>query len=402
MPENASIIFVDDDQNVLNGLRRRLRIKRPKWTMRFFPSAEEALAALDKTPADVVISDMRMPNMDGAEFLRIVSHRFPQMARILLSGYADEISIRNSTSITHHFLSKPAGDVEIIHAIERGMILRRYLHDPILTKILDRAPDDVIWSPIFRHLNSLLQGRERDTTAGLSAFVRDHPVFYELIHQMGRHEDLVKPSEAHTFSEMIDLLGSESIKAICAIWAQLPDQIRLNPDAALSALERPLILGQLAAHIARHSARSDMEIDQIRAAALLCHNGEVVLERLAPLQFAASRTRADSDPCDIISAEIAEIGVAHPAVSALICAVWGFPHEIIENVAFHHRPESAPTGTSNSLLIVYAAQYFARKLGRHRTERAEKYDLAVSYIRKCNAQMLWPTWEKLCRDCAPI
>ncbi|MHC8491595.1 response regulator [Thalassospira sp. SM2505] len=66
MPENASIIFVDDDPNVLRGLRRRMMGQRPSWSLRFYESAEQALAGMDEQEADVVISDMRMPSMDGA------------------------------------------------------------------------------------------------------------------------------------------------------------------------------------------------------------------------------------------------------------------------------------------------------------------------------------------------
>ncbi len=68
MLENTSVIFVDDDPNVLRGLRRRMIGQRPNWSLRFYDSAEQALVGLEEQPTDVVISDMRMALMDGAEF----------------------------------------------------------------------------------------------------------------------------------------------------------------------------------------------------------------------------------------------------------------------------------------------------------------------------------------------
>ena len=60
------VLFVDDEPRVLDGLRRMLRTKRDQWQMRFVASGAEALAALAGEPADVLITDMRMPEMDGA------------------------------------------------------------------------------------------------------------------------------------------------------------------------------------------------------------------------------------------------------------------------------------------------------------------------------------------------
>lgn len=398
MTQHASIIFVDDDPNVLRGLRRRMLSKRPNWHLRFYESAEQALVGLEEQPADVVISDMRMPSMDGAEFLRIVAKRFPQTSRILLSGYADEIAIQNGAAATHHFLTKPCSDNDIIHAAERGLILNGYLRDPLLVDLLSRVPADLMWPSTFRRLHTILQFSGPSSHAELNEFAHDHPALTALAVELAQREELI-PNGAHPdFITLLKILGIETIKALCALWCELGQPNNFDSDWINIAIHRPLVLGQMAANIARLRNLAPETVDQIRAAALLCHIGNVIIAHVLPDQLAASRRRADTDNCDIISAEISEMGFAHPAVSACISACWGFPHQITENIAFHHRPESAPTTKSESLLIVYAAQHFARKAGVDGATRAQKYDLASSYIIKCGAAADWPLWERTCLE----
>ena len=80
------ILFVDDEPNVLQGLRRMLHPLRHEWEMAFAGSGQEALEHLEHTPCDVVVSDMRMPGMDGAQLLAHIQLQYPHIVRLVLSG----------------------------------------------------------------------------------------------------------------------------------------------------------------------------------------------------------------------------------------------------------------------------------------------------------------------------
>ena len=83
------ILFVDDEVMILKGLQLMLRSMRGEWEMEFVESAEAALRVLSQRTFDVIVSDMRMPGMNGAELLAEVMKRFPATVRLILSGYAN-------------------------------------------------------------------------------------------------------------------------------------------------------------------------------------------------------------------------------------------------------------------------------------------------------------------------
>ena len=89
MTPTKKVLFVDDEAHLLEGLKRLLRPQRKEWDMFFALGAEEALALLERTPVDVVVTDMRMPGMDGATLLQRVHDSHPSVMRIVLSGHCD-------------------------------------------------------------------------------------------------------------------------------------------------------------------------------------------------------------------------------------------------------------------------------------------------------------------------
>ena len=100
------VLFVDDERNILEGLQRTLRPLRGEWDTHYAMSGAEALEIMNATPIDLLITDIRMPEMDGVELLRIVMQRHPNT----ISAYSGEfVQLFRSKLSTH------SGDV--VHPI---------------------------------------------------------------------------------------------------------------------------------------------------------------------------------------------------------------------------------------------------------------------------------------------
>ena len=121
------ILFVDDEPNVLQGLQRMLHSMRQEWALTFVGSGEEALEALSNDSFDVIVSDIRMPQMDGIALLNEVKNRYPNVMRIILSGQSKQEHILPSVGLAHRYLSKPSSCDEIKDTIARVSGLRDLL-----------------------------------------------------------------------------------------------------------------------------------------------------------------------------------------------------------------------------------------------------------------------------------
>lgn len=112
------IMFVDDESNLLQGLKRSLRQKQKEWDISFFENGSEALECLKKSVFDVIVTDYRMPGMDGLELLEKVKMEHPDIIRILLTGQSESETFERAKELVHLYIPKPCNTDEIISHID--------------------------------------------------------------------------------------------------------------------------------------------------------------------------------------------------------------------------------------------------------------------------------------------
>lgn len=132
------LLLVDDEPNVLSGLKRSLHAMRAEWDMEFVDSANAALAALEKQPYDAIISDMRMPLMDGADLLEEVKKRYPDTVRMILSGQSSRGAVFRSISPAHQFLAKPCDPQELGSRLKQAFATRDLLSNQSVKTVVSR------------------------------------------------------------------------------------------------------------------------------------------------------------------------------------------------------------------------------------------------------------------------
>ena len=134
-----SLLFVNDEPKVLQGLQRQLHGMRNDWSMNFIHGGKAALEFISTHPLDVIVTDMIMPGVDGAELLTQVMKRHPNAVRIVLSGHADRESVLRLVGPAHQYLSKPCDSEELRSAISRAFALRELLENEPLKELAART-----------------------------------------------------------------------------------------------------------------------------------------------------------------------------------------------------------------------------------------------------------------------
>jgi response regulator RpfG family c-di-GMP phosphodiesterase len=181
VPAAPTILCVDDEPNILSSLRRLFRTKG--YAVKTADSGQAGLQILEQEHIDLVISDMRMPEMDGAKFLEHVRARWPETVRLLLTGYADVASIIDAINRgeIYRYITKPWDDNDIVllvqHALERKALEQEKARLEALTQSQNEA---------LKSLNTSLEAKVEARTAELKAtFVTSIKVFSSLIEMRG-------------------------------------------------------------------------------------------------------------------------------------------------------------------------------------------------------------------------
>ena len=228
------VVFVDDAPEVLQHLRRMLAPMQSEWEMQFFASAPPALAAIRETPCDVVVSDMTMPEMDGARFLAEVRVVCPQTIRIILSGDQSPYNYVRSASVAHRFLQKPFDITTLKSTIEQAEALRAVLGNPALRSLVSEIKTLPSLPSIYQDLMQEMQSPQASLKKAARIVAKDLGMVTKILQLVnsaffGLRTHVSDPEQA------VALLGFDTIKSLVLssqVFAQF-DQARLpsfSPD----------------------------------------------------------------------------------------------------------------------------------------------------------------------------
>ncbi|HEY3498974.1 MAG TPA: response regulator [Polyangiaceae bacterium] len=346
------ILFVDDDQYVLDALRNILRKQRNEWDMVFALGGNAALAEMEKAPFDVVVSDMRMSDMDGAALLGEVRDAFPGTARIVLSGHSEHEAVVRALPVMHQFLNKPCSTEALRGVIQRTCALQELLHEDTIRNLvgkLDRLPSP---PAIYMQLTQALADPKVNSDR-IAAIVEADPAMSAKLLQLVNSAYFGLAQRATSIHQAVTYLGIEVLKALALSTHVFSTVDGSAPNGRL--LDQFQKASLATATVAKQMVRDRKKADDAFTAGIVHDIGRIVIAVSLPERFREIEASAKATGKSIVAVEREMFGVSHAEIGAYLLGVWGVPFSITETVAFHHTPGAVSDGNVEVLAAVHVA-----------------------------------------------
>jgi HD-like signal output (HDOD) protein len=390
-----SILFVDDEPKILEGLRRMLRSYRNVWNMSFANGGEEALAILDSGYYDVVVTDMKMPGMDGARLLEHVQARHPGIIRLVLSGYFEPESGLRAVPVAHQFLVKPCQPEKLCEAIERCCGSNAMLDDATIRSVvgavgeLPALPESS--AALLEALNkpdvTLAEvGRIIERDVGMAAKVLQlvSSAFFGLAEEVTAVRSAVNYLGVDILKQLV--LSVDIFRTFCPAHAVRGFSLEVFQQHS-----------RVVANIASRLPVSKNSASACVVAAFLHDAGKLVMATRLPDQFEAALSTSMQEGRPLWAVERDLIGASHAEVGAYLLALWGLPETVTGAVRRHHDLEMKPSAPGLDMVAaVHIADILAYDCAKNPSQTATPHDpLSVEYLTAIGMENEAPAWRAM-------
>lgn len=322
------VVFVDDDRDVLDGLRRSLRPERKRWQLEFVGGTVEALELIAHESVDVVVTDMRMPAPDGAALLEALRRDHPGIVRMVLSGESSALQASRSLPSVHRWLAKPCDRTELVAAIEDALAARGAEHDTALISALGGVSSLPSPPTVYAELVELVAD-ERADHGSVAQLVESDPAVAAKLLQWGR-SPFVGLGDHATVRDVVRAVGH---RAVIDLVLSVEVLEQMSPEAEIPGYPSEALRchGELTSRVAVRLVNGADE-PACRTAGLLHEVGLLVAAtRLhEPLVEAVELARSTGIPLD--RAQTSVLGHTHDEIGALLLSLWGLPSAVVEVV----------------------------------------------------------------------
>ena len=325
------LLVVDDDPQALQAIEAQLGGQRDQWEMVFAASGEAALVALRAKPVDVVITDVHMPEMNGAVLLQRVQTESPQTMRIVLSGHGEETVAIRAVGFAHQVLTKPSDAATLTETLDRA----RGVLDIVACDEVRRMVGRLMALPVRPEIHSQVVHCLRDpnvTNEAVAELIERDMAMVAKMLQVANSGFFGAQRRITRLSEAVGFLGFRMIENLAFSLAVF-DTGRKVRGIDVGALQRHALHTGL---IARELVAETRNADDAFLAGVLHDIGIYLTAAHLPESFKEAVDAQREQHVPLQAAETQLWGGSHAAVGAYLLGLWNLPMHIVEAVALHH------------------------------------------------------------------
>ncbi|MCC7381321.1 MAG: HDOD domain-containing protein [Deltaproteobacteria bacterium] len=376
-------LFVDDEPQQLRLLRRLLPKTLGDWHLCFSEGGAAAIAELERTPFDLVVSDLNMPDVDGVSVLTFAKEHQPQAARVALSGAADAQMALRLVLVAHQYLAKPIDGPRAAGLLERTWRLHGVLNSATLRKVVGAVEQLPALPQTFAALTETLS-RSRVTVAEVVAVLERDPSVAAKVLQLVSSAFFGRGTRGLSLDGAVTFLGFGLLRSL-VLMLEVTNRAATTPVCGVDVGEIQAH-ALLSARIARELVQSPTDQDAAFAGALLHDIGALVFSTRPARHSRQPPPGVDHGPCH-------PCGSRHGPLGAYLLGTWGLSYDVVEAVALFEEPFLSGSTGVDVLAAVHAGHVLADWVTYPTPHEA--FDEA--YIERIGAKAELPRWEALAR-----
>lgn len=397
------VLFVDDELHLLDGLRRLLRPQRKDWDMWFAASGEAALAVMEHADIDVVVTDMRMPGMDGADLLTRIHQRYPKVMRIVLSGHFDVEAGLRAVPVAHQFLMKPCDPGKLKAAIECSSQLHNFLPDEDTRRVISAIGS--LPSPPATCFRLIQAMNDSDSSLSTIGDIVDRDVALSAkVLQLVNSAFFSLPHTVTDVMPALAVIGIDVLKQLVLSAAILRQFHPRRPIQSFSVDEFELHARTSAQIASQLPAEGDAL--SLRVMTALLHDvGKLVLATYLSEKFEQACRISRSEKCRLYLAEREVFGTSHAEVGGHLLSLWGLPHAAVDAIAAHHRPAPVTAAIGDGLdlmAVVHISSALAHDCFADTDITTPLSQVDDDYLRRLGVARQMESWRMAARRAARI
>jgi CheY-like chemotaxis protein len=361
LPKSAAakplILFVDDDPMLLNSTRRRLMSLTQSWDLRFAESGQQALSIMDTVEPAVVVSDMRMPGMNGLELLTEVERRYPLAIRIILSGQTERDQLAETQVIAHEILQKPCEAEQVKIVVGHCLAIRKRLRQVEIERtILERAGIPISATSL-RNILAFLLDPDTNREQLVSQMGQDHRVAQFVLSRISEtmpraDTDVTEDVARSPLERTIQCMGIFRVKvAYCFVKLCIRILDTLEDPLFLEVIDSGLQLGARVLETAARKGKPNRFAEECYVAAVFQEIGKLVLFQCFGTGYLEGIALAKQGEVKLSEWEMQRYRCTHAEIGAYLLMQWSFSPHIVESVCSH---DDQQLSTPESLRSVVA------------------------------------------------
>ena len=350
------ILFVDDETQILRSITRLFM--DTEYEVLTAESGAEALDILETEQVDVIVSDMKMPKMTGYELLSQVKKRFPNIVRIILSGFSDERIVFDALqkNIAKLYILKPWENTVLINTIEKVFQIENVLrNNEKVLKLVNNAEELPTIKTSYQKIINVIEN-DQEIYKIVEAIEADNSIVIKLLHIVNSSYYAVKTG---SIKRAVAYLGLDNIKNI-VIASAFIDGLSFNTkdNKRLEQLwEHAFIANRIISIIYEFLNKKIPETEM--NAGLLSNVGMIFMIHSFHDKYMEIFEEVEKKNGNIVELENKAFGTNHQEIGGYLLQWWDIPLPIVEAALYHHDPFNENIINKQIVLAAHIAEKYA-------------------------------------------